>query len=211
MCENAYLSIKNPKASRALKRALDPGCRMLASLARLSFAMSATFGLRSWGPPLDQILDPHLYSIWCLVNTGFSRLTSIGLLAKTLGKCLSYRETCLQLGMITIFYFWNAQSCWGYDAAVLWILDFLRFFWLFCSAASVSKKQCRGNDTFISRRESCYKGTSAKLQGLLTNGGPWPWKKTEGTQTRSIAHLISAVYIYFIINVLILWSKKHDT
>ena len=60
MCENAYLSIKNPKASRALKRALDPGRRMLASLARLRFAMSATFGLRSWGPPLDQILDPHL-------------------------------------------------------------------------------------------------------------------------------------------------------
>ena len=60
MCENAYLSIKNPKASRALKRALDPGRRMLASLARLRFATSATFGLRSWGPPLDQILDPHL-------------------------------------------------------------------------------------------------------------------------------------------------------
>ena len=47
MCENAYLSIKN-------------GRRMLASLARLRFATSATVGLRSWGPPLDQILDPHL-------------------------------------------------------------------------------------------------------------------------------------------------------
>ena len=60
MCENAYLSIKNPKASRALRRALDPSRRMLTSLARLRFAMSATFGLRSWGPPLDQILDSHL-------------------------------------------------------------------------------------------------------------------------------------------------------
>ena len=60
MCENAYLSIKNPKASRALKWALDPGRRMLASLLRLRLAMSAAFGLRSWGPPLDQILDPHL-------------------------------------------------------------------------------------------------------------------------------------------------------
>ena len=60
MCENAYLSIKNPKASRALKRALNPGRRMLALLARLCFATSATFSLRSWGPPLDQILDPHL-------------------------------------------------------------------------------------------------------------------------------------------------------
>ena len=51
MCENAYLSIKNPKASKALKRALDPGRRLLALLARLRFAMSATFGLRSWAPP----------------------------------------------------------------------------------------------------------------------------------------------------------------
>ena len=51
MCENAYLSIKNPKASRALKRAVDSGCRMLALLAQLRFAMSATFGLRSWAPP----------------------------------------------------------------------------------------------------------------------------------------------------------------
>ena len=54
MCENAYLSIKNPKASRALKWALDPGRRMLPSLTRLRFATSATFGLRSWGPPLTK-------------------------------------------------------------------------------------------------------------------------------------------------------------
>ena len=54
MWENAYLSIKNPKASRALKWALDPGCKLLASLARLRFATSATFGLRTWGPPLTK-------------------------------------------------------------------------------------------------------------------------------------------------------------
>ena len=60
MWENAYLSIKNPKASRALKRALDPGRKLLASLAQLRFATSAIFGLSTWGPPLDQILDPHL-------------------------------------------------------------------------------------------------------------------------------------------------------
>ena len=41
MCENAYLSIKNPKASRALKRALDPGHRMLASLCRQLSASEA--------------------------------------------------------------------------------------------------------------------------------------------------------------------------
>ena len=33
MWENAYLSIENPKASRALKRALDPG-RKIARFAR---------------------------------------------------------------------------------------------------------------------------------------------------------------------------------
>ena len=60
MWENAYLSIKNPKASRALKRALDPGCKLLDLLTRLCFAMSASFGLRTWALPLDLILDPHL-------------------------------------------------------------------------------------------------------------------------------------------------------
>ena len=46
-----YLSIKNPKASRALKRALDPGHKLLTSLLRLRFATLANFGLRTWGPP----------------------------------------------------------------------------------------------------------------------------------------------------------------
>ena len=54
MWENAYLSIKNPKASRALKRALDPSRKLLASLARLCFATSATFGLSTWGPPFTK-------------------------------------------------------------------------------------------------------------------------------------------------------------
>ena len=54
MCENAYLSIKNPKASRALEQALDPSRRLPASLARLRFATSATFDLRSWAPPLTK-------------------------------------------------------------------------------------------------------------------------------------------------------------
>ena len=32
MWENAYLNIKNPKASRALNRDLDPSHKLLASL-----------------------------------------------------------------------------------------------------------------------------------------------------------------------------------
>ena len=51
MWENAYLSIKNPKASRALKWALDPSHKLLALLMQLRFATSAIFGLRTWGPP----------------------------------------------------------------------------------------------------------------------------------------------------------------
>ena len=54
MCDNAYLSIKSPKASRVLQWALDPGCRLLTSIAQLRFTTSATFGLRSWGPPLTK-------------------------------------------------------------------------------------------------------------------------------------------------------------
>ena len=65
MWENAYLSIKNPKASRALKRALNPGWKLLTSLMRLCFATSATFSLRTWGAPLDQILDLHLILTHC--------------------------------------------------------------------------------------------------------------------------------------------------
>ena len=51
MWENAYLSIKNPKASRALKWALDPSCKLFASLARLRFTTLGSFGLRIWAPP----------------------------------------------------------------------------------------------------------------------------------------------------------------
>ena len=54
MGECIYWSIKNPKASRALKWALDPGHRLLASLAQLCFAKSATLSLRSWGHPLTK-------------------------------------------------------------------------------------------------------------------------------------------------------------
>ena len=62
MWENAYLSIKNPKASRARLRALDPGHRLLALLARLRFATLATFSLRSCPP--NQILDLLLEVGW---------------------------------------------------------------------------------------------------------------------------------------------------
>ena len=47
MCENAYLSIKNPKASRARLRALDPGRRMLALYV-------GNFRPQKLGPPLTK-------------------------------------------------------------------------------------------------------------------------------------------------------------
>ena len=88
MCENAYLSIKNPKASRALKQALDPGHRLLALLTRLHFTTSATFSLRSWGPP-DQILDPHLNLVILSLEMSFlhalKNLQTLFLQAHTIG------------------------------------------------------------------------------------------------------------------------------
>ena len=56
--ENAYLTAKNARASRALRRALDPGQYWLTSLAQLRFTTSATSRKTFLGPPLDQILDP---------------------------------------------------------------------------------------------------------------------------------------------------------
>ena len=92
MWENAYLSIKNPKASRALKLALDPGCRMLASLAQLRFATSATFSLRSWGSPLDQILDPHLPFVFndpkVALLTPFRKLLNSSPVSKLMSKII---------------------------------------------------------------------------------------------------------------------------
>ena len=60
MCENAYLSIKNPKASGALKRALDtrPQNDRFARATPLRYV--GNFRPQKLGPPLDQILNPHL-------------------------------------------------------------------------------------------------------------------------------------------------------
>ena len=71
MGECIYLSIKSPKASRALKQALDPGHKLPTLRAQLHFTMLATFDLRTWGPSFDQILDPHLFILTvtrCTVN-----------------------------------------------------------------------------------------------------------------------------------------------
>ena len=55
MWENAYLSTENPRASRALKRALDPGCIWLALLTWLGFATLAIFSLGR---------NSHFQKIW---------------------------------------------------------------------------------------------------------------------------------------------------
>ena len=41
--ENAYLTVKNARASRVLRRALDPGRYMLTSLALQRYATSAIY------------------------------------------------------------------------------------------------------------------------------------------------------------------------
>ena len=53
------MTVKNARASRALRRVLDPGQYWLALLTRLCFATSAKSWKKFLGPPpLDQILDP---------------------------------------------------------------------------------------------------------------------------------------------------------
>ena len=61
--ENAYLKVKNARASRALRQALDPGQYWLPLLARLRFATSAKSREKILAPPLDQILDPLLHLV----------------------------------------------------------------------------------------------------------------------------------------------------
>ena len=60
MCENAYLSIKNPKASRVLKRALGPQLQNARFACVTPLRYVGNFWPQKLGPPLDQILDPHL-------------------------------------------------------------------------------------------------------------------------------------------------------
>ena len=57
--ENAYLRVKNARASRALRQALDPDQYWFTSLAWLRFATS-TKSQEQFLPPHDQILDPLL-------------------------------------------------------------------------------------------------------------------------------------------------------
>ena len=57
--ENAYSTKKNPRASRALRRALDPSPLKLTSFTWLHFALSATWPKIFLGPPTS-ILGPPL-------------------------------------------------------------------------------------------------------------------------------------------------------
>ena len=55
--ENAYLTVKNAWAFRALRRTLYPGQYWLTLCARLCFATSGKSQKKFLGPPLVQILD----------------------------------------------------------------------------------------------------------------------------------------------------------
>ena len=58
--ENAYLAKKTPRASSALRQALDPGHLKLTSFAQLHFTSLATLPKQEFGPPLTAILGPPL-------------------------------------------------------------------------------------------------------------------------------------------------------
>ena len=76
--ENAYLTLKNTRASRTLRRALDPGQCMLASLTRRRCAPSASLGKKLLGPPprpnpgsapekhrINSATMYYFYPFWC--------------------------------------------------------------------------------------------------------------------------------------------------
>ena len=64
MWENVYLSIKKPKAFRALKFALHPGHRCSLRL-RDSTSLRRQLSASEAASPFDQILDPHLKRLLC--------------------------------------------------------------------------------------------------------------------------------------------------
>ena len=54
MCENAYLSIKNPKASRALKQALGPQPQNAHFTRMTPLRYVGNFRPQKLGPPLTK-------------------------------------------------------------------------------------------------------------------------------------------------------------
>ena len=81
--ENAYMTVKNARASRALRQALDPGHYWLASLAWLRFAMSAKSQKKFLGPPLDQILDPLVICVVLTPTAAWKSMWARSLVAKS--------------------------------------------------------------------------------------------------------------------------------
>ena len=103
MCENAYMSIKNPKASRALKWALDPGHRLLASLTQLHFATWATFSLRDWGSPLTKSW------IRTCVNLCSWTLESVHKLV----RILEYKLLSMSMRKESTSFVWSWYNAWN--------------------------------------------------------------------------------------------------
>ena len=62
------MRVKNARASRALRQALDPAQYWLTSIARLCFATSAKSREKILATPTDQILDPLLFCVVIKVN-----------------------------------------------------------------------------------------------------------------------------------------------
>ena len=91
--ENAYVTVKNTRASRVLRWALDPGQYWLALLTWLYFAMSAKSRKKFLGPPLDQILDPLVENItWSVISSVQTCIVNFRSTVMILKKWLKYFE-----------------------------------------------------------------------------------------------------------------------
>ena len=109
---NAYLTLKNTRASRALRRALDPGLYMLASLALRRFAPSANLGKKLLGPPpltksgirtcVDSTESPYWLNLECYC---FSEFWAAPQLYASLLDLFLWRHVCTSFD----FYFLGAE------------------------------------------------------------------------------------------------------
>ena len=109
--ENTYLIVKNARASRALRQALDPGQYFMAHfVCQISLHYVGKISEKISGPPLDQILDPllmipiyeHAY-IFLFLVLKFGAFVLLLELDKCFSCCGAYYL------WLFIFYTWSAS------------------------------------------------------------------------------------------------------
>ena len=100
--ENAYLRVKNARAPRALRRALDPCQYWLASLAQLRFAMLARSRENFWPPLLTKSWIRYFVLTYISSTILYRSSSSFATVAIVITICFTVKSrkrknTCLPL------------------------------------------------------------------------------------------------------------------